>query len=64
MQALIAARPCAAIGDFRNPDILRFGLAPLYLRHADIWDAVEILRSTLAAFAAAAAPQESASRCR
>lgn len=64
MQALIAARPCAAIGDFRNPDVLRFGLAPLYLRHADIWDAVEILRSTLAASAAAGAPQESASRCR
>ena len=32
------------IGDFRAPDILRFGLTPLYLRYADIVDAVERLR--------------------
>ncbi len=35
------------VGDFRSPDILRFGLAPLYLRHVDIWDAVELLGSLL-----------------
>ena len=64
MRALISARPRAAIGDFRNPDILRFGLAPLYLSHADIWDAVEILRATLAGVAPPALPQESAPRCR
>jgi kynureninase len=64
MQALIAARPRAAIGDFRTPDILRFGLAPLYLSHADIWDAVEILRTTLAGMAPPAVPQEFAPRCR
>ena len=32
------------MGDFRAPDILRFGLTPLYLRYADIVEAVERLR--------------------
>jgi kynureninase len=45
MQALIAR---GVIGDFRAPDILRFGLTPLYLRFVDIWDAVQILREVLA----------------
>ena len=45
MQALIAR---GVIGDFREPDYLRFGLAPLYVRYVDIWDAVEALRDVLA----------------
>ena len=45
MQALIER---GVIGDFRAPDILRFGFTPLYLGFADVWDAVEILREVLA----------------
>lgn len=33
------------VGDFRAPDVLRFGLTPLYLRYVDIIDAVERLRN-------------------
>ena len=44
MQALIAR---GVIGDFRAPDILRFGITPLYLRFADLWDAVAVLREVL-----------------
>ncbi|MEA3038855.1 MAG: kynureninase [Sphingomonadales bacterium] len=43
-QALIAD---GVIGDFRAPDIVRFGLTPLYLGYEDIWTAVERLRAIL-----------------
>ena len=45
MQALIAA---GVIGDFRAPDILRFGFTPLYTRFVDVWDAVERLAGIMA----------------
>ncbi|MEA2779216.1 MAG: kynureninase [Rhodospirillaceae bacterium] len=36
------------VGDFRAPDVMRFGFAPLYLSYRDVWDAVERLRDILA----------------
>jgi kynureninase len=53
VQALIAR---GVVGDFREgekaraggtPDILRFGVTPLYTRFVDVWDAVEQLRLVL-----------------
>jgi len=44
MQALIER---GVIGDYREPEVLRFGITPLYLGFTDIWDAVEILRDIL-----------------
>jgi kynureninase len=45
MQALIAR---GVIGDFREPDILRFGLTPLYLRFEDVYRATQILGEIIA----------------
>jgi kynureninase len=44
IQALIAR---GVIGDFRAPDILRFGFAPLYTRYADVWDAIDRLSAIM-----------------
>lgn len=50
VQALIAR---GVIGDFRagdaqQPDIVRLGFTPLYLRHADVWNAARHLHELLA----------------
>jgi kynureninase len=37
------------IGDFRAPDLIRFGFAPLYVRFQDVWDAAEILAGCISA---------------
>lgn len=50
VQALIAR---GVIGDFRagdgkqHPDILRFGLTPLYLGYADVWHAVRHIKEVM-----------------
>ncbi|HYJ82153.1 MAG TPA: kynureninase [Allosphingosinicella sp.] len=43
-QALIAD---GVIGDFRAPDVVRFGLTPLYLGYEDVFVAVERMRAIL-----------------
>jgi kynureninase len=44
MQALIAG---GVIGDFRAPDIMRFGFTPLYLDEADVIAAVDVLERVI-----------------
>ena len=44
MAALIAR---GVIGDYREPEIMRFGFTPLYTSFADVWDAVAILKDIL-----------------
>ncbi|GAA1972376.1 kynureninase [Kitasatospora viridis] len=45
VQALIER---GVIGDFRAPDLMRFGFTPLYTSYTDAWDAAEALREVLA----------------
>jgi kynureninase len=44
MRALIDR---GVIGDFRTPDLMRFGFAALYTRYVDVFDAVRSLREVL-----------------
>lgn len=44
-QALIES---GVIADFRAPDYLRFGFAPLYNSYADVWEAVGTLKDVMA----------------
>ncbi|WP_257390896.1 kynureninase [Snodgrassella alvi] len=44
VQALIAR---GVIGDYREPEVIRLGVTPLYLSHVDIWQAVQHLKQVL-----------------
>ncbi len=44
MRALIAK---GVIGDFRAPNLMRFGFSPLFLSYADVWRAAAILGDVL-----------------
>jgi kynureninase len=44
MRALTAR---GVVGDFRRPDVLRFGFTPLYTRYADAWRAASELAEVL-----------------
>jgi len=42
-----ALKARGVVGDFRNPDCIRLGIAPIYLSYADIFDAVQHLREVM-----------------
>ena len=44
MQSLISR---GIIGDYREPNILRFGISPLYMRHEDVWSAIICLKNIM-----------------
>jgi kynureninase len=54
-QALIDRR---VVPDFRTPDRVRLGPAPLYTRFADVWDAMDRFRGVLADGAHEAYPEQ------
>ena len=39
--------PRGLVPDFRDPDILRFGITPLYMRYVDVWDAVAVIEAVM-----------------
>ncbi|MBI1393687.1 MAG: aminotransferase class V-fold PLP-dependent enzyme [Alphaproteobacteria bacterium] len=45
VQSLIAR---GVIGDFRAPNLIRFGFSPLFVRRQDVWDAMDALAAVLA----------------
>ncbi|MDF7676240.1 kynureninase [Neisseriaceae bacterium ESL0693] len=44
VQALIQR---GVIGDYREPEVIRLGITPLYLSHSDVWHAVQHLKEVL-----------------
>lgn len=44
------------IGDYRTPDRIRLGLAPITTRYVDVWDAMDRPRQIVAATAYADLP--------
>ena len=44
MQSLISR---GVIGDYREPNILRFGISPLYMRYEDVWNAIMRLKKIM-----------------
>jgi kynureninase len=53
MAALISS---GVIGDVRPPHLLRFGFSPIFQRHVDVWDAVEVMSAMMAGDAWRRAP--------
>jgi kynureninase len=42
-----ALKARGVVGDFRSPDCIRLGIAPIYLSYENIWDAVLHLREVM-----------------
>jgi kynureninase len=55
-QALVAE--AAVVPDFRTPDLVRLGLAPLSTRFVDVWDGLDRLRALVEAAAHTRYPRE------